>query len=265
MRAVPAFAVVCLAIALFLGIFRGKEEDFAYQDLIMREADGHTVPRAKVFDGVGWALRRRPAYQFWFLPDLIRQLVAHGDAPPYRVNEWVSDPPQAVITDRNCAVWLATHPDLGSYVVRHYVPLWRNLWLPGLSARLDPTHGAAQWYAPVDGDYRVIASPALAEHPWFAHPFAYRVAKPELDATAPSAVADVVWYVNRQPAAVFRGQLRLKKGDIVNVISLLREPIGIFLLPGKEPVWFRQPPPGVTLDSEAPRVTHVPDLSLLQW
>ncbi|HSP33284.1 MAG TPA: hypothetical protein VLU46_03090 [Thermoanaerobaculia bacterium] len=264
-RPAIAFAGVSLLIALFLVIFRGKESDFAYQDLIMREADAHTAANASVFDGVGWALRRSPAYQFWFLPDLIRQLVGHGFAPPYRVNEWIARPPQAVITDRNCAVWLAMHPDLGSYVVRHYVPLWRNLWLPALNARLDAMHGAAQWVAPVDGDYRVIASPALAEHPWFAHPFAYRIAKPEIDATQPGAVADMIWYVNRQPAAVFRGRLRLKKGDVVNVISMLREPIGIFLLPGNEPLWFRQPPPGVTLDSEAARVTHVPDLRLLQW
>ncbi len=265
LRAVAAFAAVCLVLAIYFGVFRGKEDDFTYQDLVMREADAHTRPLAKVFDGVGWALRRRPAYQFWFLPDLVRQLVAHGDAPPYRVNEWVADPPQAVITDRNCAVWLAMHPDLGSYVVRHYVPLWRNLWLPGLNARLDPAHPSAQWYAPADGDYRLIASPTLADHPWFAHPFAYRVAKPEVSATDPTAIADVVWYVNQQPAAIFRGKLHLKKGDIVNVISLVREPIGLFLLPGNEPLWFKQPPPGVTLDSEGPRVTHVPDLRLLQW
>jgi len=109
-RFVPAFAVVALVLSSVLVIFRGKERDFAYQDLIMREADSHTPPRSKVFDGVGWALRRKPAYQFWFLPDLIRQLVPHGDAPPYRVAEWIADPPAAVITDRNCAVWLPPKP-----------------------------------------------------------------------------------------------------------------------------------------------------------
>jgi hypothetical protein len=77
-RFVPAFAVVALVLSSALVIFRGKENDFAYQDLIMREADSHTPPLSKVFDGVGWALRRKPAYQFWFLPDLIRQLVPHG-------------------------------------------------------------------------------------------------------------------------------------------------------------------------------------------
>src|SRR5712691_2493944 len=143
--AIAAFAVLALIISAALSIFRGKERDFAYQDLIMREADAHTPPGSKVFDGVGWALRRKPAYQFWFLPDLIRQLIAHGHAPPYTIAEWIADPPRAVITDRNAAVWLAQHPDLGTFVVHHYVPLWRNLWLPGLSARLDQRTHVARW------------------------------------------------------------------------------------------------------------------------
>ncbi|HSP14830.1 MAG TPA: hypothetical protein VLV78_08770 [Thermoanaerobaculia bacterium] len=263
LRTVAVFAVVAMIISAGLVIFRGKEQDFAYQDLIMREAQSHTRPGSKVFDGVGWALRRNPAYRFWFLPDLIRQLIAHGYAPPYRVADWVVDPPAAVITDRNAAVWLAQHPDLGSMVVRHYLPLWRNLWLPALSARLEPGHAVAEWYGPVDGDYRLVASLALAEHPWFAHPLAYRVSEPtELHADHPSAIADVIWYVNRRPAAPVRGVLRLRKGDVVNAVSMMGEPVGIFLVPGSEPVWFRQPPLGVTLDSEAPRVTHVPDLRL---
>ncbi|HEY3055593.1 MAG TPA: hypothetical protein VGK31_06645 [Thermoanaerobaculia bacterium] len=263
-RVIAAFAVVALLLSAALSIFRGKERDFAYQDLIMREADAHTPPGSKVFDGVGWALRRKPAYQFWFLPDLIRQLVPHGHAPPYRIAEWITDPPRAVITDRNAAVWLAQNPDLGAFVIHHYVPLWRNLWLPALNVRLDREHGVAEWHTLMDGDYRVIASLALAAHPWFQHPLAYRVsANTEIRADSPSAIANVIWYVNRRPAAPVRGILRLRKGDIVNVVSMLPEPVGIFLLPGKEPVWFRQPPPAVTLDSEAPRVTHVPDLRLL--
>ena len=160
-RFVPAFVVLCLAISAFLSIFRGKENDFAYQDVIMREANAHTPPGSKVFDGVGWALRRKPAYRFWFLPDLIRQLVPHGDAPAYRVEQWVADPPAAVITDRNCAVWLAQNPQLGVFVVHHYLPLWRNLWLPGLSGVTSAKDRPLMWSVPADGDYRVVASPAL--------------------------------------------------------------------------------------------------------
>ncbi len=264
LRTVAAFATISLLIACGLVIFRGKERDFAYQDLIMREVQAHTPAGSKIFDGVGWALRRQPAYRFWFLPDLIRQLIAHGYAPPYRASEWALDPPAAVVTDRNAAVWLAQHPDLGAFVVRHYVPLWRNLWLPALSARLDPTHAVAEWYTPATGEYRLVASPSLAQHPWFQHPLAYRVSeRTELRADAPASIADVIWYVNRRPAAPVRGRLTVHKGDVVNAVSMMREPVGIFLFPGAEPVWFRQPPPGVTLDSEAPRVTHVPDLGLV--
>jgi hypothetical protein len=262
-KTVAVFAIIAMVISTGLVIFRGKERDLAYQDLIMREAQSHTPPGSKVFDGVGWALRRNPAYRYWFLPDLIRQLIAHGYAPPYRVADWVVDPPAAVITDRNAAVWLAQHPDLGAMVTRHYLPLWRNLWLPGLSARLDSSHAMAEWYAPVAGDYRLVASQALASHPWFAHPLAYGVSElTEVNAEHPTAIADVIWYVNRTPAAPVRGILRLRKGDVVNAVSMMREPVGIFLIPGSEPVWFRQPPLGVTLDSEAQRVTHVPDLRL---
>jgi hypothetical protein len=263
-RAIAAFAILSVVLSFVLVVFRGKERDFAYQDLIMREADAHTPPRSKVFDGVGWALRRKPAYQFWFLPDLIRQLVPHGDAPPYRIAEWIGDPPAAVITDRNAAVWLAQNPQLGVHVVRHYVPYYRNLWLPGLSARLDGAHPMVEWHAPADGDYRVVGSVALASHPWFQHPLAYRTsANTELRADAPSGITNLIWYVNRQPAAPVRGRLKLRKGDLVTVISMLPEPLGIFLLPGDEPVWFHQPPEGVTLDSEGPRTWHVPDLHLL--
>jgi hypothetical protein len=263
-RFVPAFAVIALVLSSALVIFRGKENDFAYQDLIMREADSHTPPRSKVFDGVGWALRRRPAYQYWFLPDLIRQLVPHGDAQPYRIAEWINDPPAAVITDRNCAVWLAQNPDLGAHVVHHYLPLWRNLWLPALSGITSLADKPLVWSVPADGDYRVIASPALVAHPWFHHPLAYRVSdRTELRVDNPSAISNVLWYVNNQPAAPLRGILKLHKRDVLTLVAMTTERIGVFLVPGQERVWFRQPPAGVTLDSEGGRVTHVPDLSLL--
>ncbi len=260
----PAFTVITLILSCLVVFFRGKESDFAYQDLIMREANARTPPRSKVFDGVGWALRRKPAYQFWFLPDLIRQLVPHGEAPPYRIAEWIADPPAAVITDRNCAVWLAQNPELGALVVRHYLPLWRNLWLPGLSGITSAGDKPLVWAAPADGDYRVYASPGLVAHPWFHHPLAYRVSdRTEVRFGTPSAIPNVLWYINNRPAAPLRGVLQLHKHDVLTMVSMTPERIGVFLIPGNESLWFRQPPPGVTLDSEGPRVTHVPDFRLL--
>ena len=50
---------------------------------------------------------------------------------------WIlSDPPAALITDRNAAVWIGREdPQLGAYVIRHYMPLWRNLLLASMLIR----------------------------------------------------------------------------------------------------------------------------------
>ncbi|MGZ8710938.1 MAG: hypothetical protein ACXW28_12010, partial [Thermoanaerobaculia bacterium] len=155
-RAVLAFVLVATLLHVPVVMLRGKELELRYQDRIMREADARTAPGSKVFDGVGWALRREPAYHFWFLPVLARQLVANGHAAPYTMAAWKSDPPAAVITDRNAAVWLASSPQPAGYVVRHYVPLLRNLWMPGMSARIEPG-GRAEWVVPAHGRYRLFA------------------------------------------------------------------------------------------------------------
>jgi hypothetical protein len=73
----------------------------------------------------------------------------------------------------------------------------------------------------------------------------------------------VIWYVNNRPAAPLKGILKLRKGDVVTLVAMTPERIAVFLVPGQERVWFRQPPDNVTLDSEGPRVTHIPDLSML--
>ncbi len=263
-KTVPVVALIAFGIAAFLVVFRGKERDLAYQDLIMREADARTPPHSTVFDGVGWALRRRPAYRFWFLPELARQLVAHADAAPYRPAEWAFDPPAAVITDRNAAVWLAQHRELGAFVAHHYLPFWRNLWLPALSARLDPAHSVAQWYAPADGAYRLFISPALAAHPWLQHPLAYGLSPAgSLQVGLPESVPNLLWYVNNRPAAPLRGVLNLHRRDAVTVVSVDQQRLGVFLIPGTDTRWFRQPPAGVTLDSEGPRTTHLPDMNVI--
>ncbi|HUP45455.1 MAG TPA: hypothetical protein VM779_08075 [Thermoanaerobaculia bacterium] len=247
-RTVLAFVVAALAITIPIVLLRGKELDLQYQDRIMREVHARTAADAKVFDGVGWAIRREPAYRFWFLPVLARQLVAAGHAPRYTVAEWIADPPAAVITDRNATVWLAMDRPLGSYVVRHYLPLWRDLLMPAMSARIE-AGGTAEWIVPASGRYRVMAGADLAAHPWFRIPLA-RV--PELH--RPLKV------VPRGAALLGLSQstLDLKRGSRLSLRSRAAEPLGVFLVPGDEPVWFRQPPPGVTIDAELPRVWHMP-------
>ena len=249
-------ALVALAAMLSVPVvmLRGKERELRYQDRIMREVDARTSPGAKVFDGVGWALRRQPAYHFWFLPVLARQLVANGHAAPYTLAAWMSDPPSAVITDRNAVVWLASTPQLGSYVARHYLPLLRNLWLPGMSARLDPG-GAAEWVVPATGRYRLVASPSFAGHSWWKTPFGLH-SPVELSGGSP---AGLTLTVNGSP--IDAGQpLELRHGQRLRASSTTAEPLGVFIVAGDEKAWFRQPPPDVTIDAEGPRSWHWPAL-----
>lgn len=254
---IPRRSVVIAIVAAawlvngFACVFRGKELDRAYQDVVMREVHARTRPGDKVWDGVGWALRREPAYRFWFLPEIARQLVAHGHAQPYRLE----DPPAAVIADYNALTWLRADRDLERAIVRHYVPVWRNLWMPGPNTLLQAGQ-TMEWTVPADGDYRLFASPALATHPWFRAPLfvgSYHEAdarRMEVRLGAPIAHPELGW-----PAIV-----RLRKGQRIRMTSRASVALGVLLVPGDDPVLFRQPPPGVTLDASTPRVTHVPRL-----
>lgn len=252
-RSLVAFVTVATLLHVPIVVLRGKERELRYQDQIMREADARTAPGSKVFDGVGWALRREPAYHFWFLPVLARQLVANGHAAPYTLAAWMSDPPAAVITDRNAAVWLASSPQLAGYVVRHYVPLLRNLWMPGMSARIEPG-GHAEWVVPANGRYRLFASRQFADHSWFATPFGLHTpVQMKADASGVSVMVNGVVADESQP-------IELRHGQRVHASSSSPLPLGVFLVPGDETWWFRQPPPGVTIDAEGPREWHWPSL-----
>jgi hypothetical protein len=182
----------------------------------------------------------------------VRELVRHGHIPPYRMKE----PPAAIITDRNAAVWLARNPELGTYAVRHYLPLWRNLWLPGMSSRIPP-RGTTDWVVPADGVYRVFASPLVASDPWFRQPLAYGVARPPIR-FAGVVPNSFVAFSNNGQSLGSPGALNLKQGDRLRAQSLDDSALGVFLVRGDDTMWFRQPPRGVTLDSEAGRVTHIP-------
>src|SRR5205085_4109787 len=147
-------------------VFRGKELDLAYQDFVMREVTARTKPGDRIWGGMIWAMQREPAYRLWFLPDMARHLVRLGYEPPFSV----ADPPAAVIIDHYAIVWVSTvQPELAHFLMTHYLPVWRKLWVPGLSARVMP-HTSMEWIVPADGAYRVIASAPLANHPWFRAP-----------------------------------------------------------------------------------------------
>jgi hypothetical protein len=218
----------------------------------MREVHARTAPGDQVWSGITWALHREPAYRFWFLPELARQLVREKLAAPYVVQH----PPAAIIFDYNALLWVGTvQRELAPYFIRHYVPLWRELWLPGMNARIPPGRAFA-WRVPRDGDYRVYVSVPLARHPWFRNPLAFATYK-KSDASKftielPEAGAGPVQF-----SAPLAG---LRQGTRLVATNTSDQELAVFLIPTNDRVLFRQPEGGATLEGETTRVTHVPRL-----
>jgi hypothetical protein len=249
---VAAMLLLASGVNVFASVFRGKEADLAYQDLIMSEVDRLTPADGKVFDGVGWALRRRPAYRYWFLPKLVQSLEAKGLFESYDPRR---DPPDAIITDHNAYVWLELHPQTAAYATSHYLPIWRNLWLPGMSARLN-AGGSAEWVVPATGAYRVYASEALLMHPWFRNPLpfgTFESRNSRIDLVG-FRRTDLQWTVDGAP--ISGDALKLKRGQHLRVAS--PHALGVMIVPAGMRSLFQQASPGVTLDAAAPPRTHVP-------
>lgn len=247
-EAVLALLAVTWCVNAYASVLRGKEDDRAFQDLTMREAHVRTKPGETVFAGMPWALDREPAYRFWFLPELARQLVTHRHAAPYSP---YAQRPAAVIADRSTLVWLTlVQPELGPYFVRHYTPVWRTVWVPGMNAALTP--GARQtWIVPRDGEYRLYVVPDATHHPWFTRPmYASAYGAPEIRLPEPGNHPALQWSID------IKSRVRLRRGQRIEVTS--SESLAVFLLDGEDRVIFRQPPKDVTLEAAAPRVTHWP-------
>ena len=248
---VAGVLIVVSAINVVVSVFRGKEADLEYQDRIMREVDALTPRDGKVFDGVGWALHRQPAYRYWLLPKLIETLEAKGIFATYSPQEMIANPPAAIITDHNMYTWLLLHREVAAIATRNYLPYWRNLWLPGMSARLTP--GAfAEWIVPATGAYRIYGSGALAMHPWFRNPLLF--------GTFESRGAEIALTGFPSAPTLPNDVVHLRRGQRFAVQSTASGSIGVMIVPAGTTSLFRQPPSGVTLDAAAPPVTHVPRL-----
>ena len=243
------FAVLVIAwcVNAFASLFRGKELDLAYQDFVMREVHERTRADEKVWSGIPWTLRREPAYRFWFLPDMARHLVARGYEPRYPLREIVRNPPAAVIADHYALIWMTSaQREIAPFFIRHYIPVWRNVWVPCMNVRLQPGQ-QFEWIVPRDGTYRLFASSEMAKHRWFRDPF----------------------YVAATSAANFTLRLPppretrvLRTGERFTLRNNEAHPIGVFLLPGDDAVIFREPPPGASLEPATPRVTHIPQFGV---
>jgi hypothetical protein len=258
-RIVIALLIVASLTNATVALFRGKEDDLRYQDAIMTEVDRRTPQGSKVFDSAGWALHREPAYRYWFLREIVRVLVDHGDFERYTPQEMLTQPPAAIIADHDLRLWLVRNPPLAVIATTHYLPSWRDLWLPGMSARLAP--GAAQArIVPADGEYRVFASARLATHPWFLRPLNFgRRWGADVPLRDSDASADVAFVVDHRPAPSAR-TLSLRKGSHIVIANRGAVPLGVMLVRGDPADHFRQPPFGVTLEASASPQWHVPRL-----
>jgi hypothetical protein len=263
-RAVIALVLIAAAVNIAAAVFRGKESDTVYEDFVMREIDRRTPPASKVFDSVGWALRRDPAYRYWFMRENVFVMEEHKLFESYTIADVLRDPPGAVIADHDMRKWLFRHWTFGKFVVTHYLPLWREIWLPGMSARVTPPAPAARWIVLADGTYDVYASTNLAAHPWYRQPLAFDL--PLWRGAGPPSAADrgarIDWFVDGAPISATT-TLTLRRGQRLDAISREPLPVGIMLINKTNDAAFCQPPPGTTLEgSDAPQ-WHVPNLGAL--
>ena len=260
---------VLLCISAAVGTFRGKEGDTRYQDRIMREAGRETPPESKVWDSVGWTIRRKPAYRYWFLRMIVNELEQRGTFEPYTANELLADPPAAVIADHDTRGWMLRHRQLGQAVVAHYLPAETDLWLPGMSGRL-AGGSRIDWVVPADGTYTIYASSRLASHPWFRQPL-YFESRMWRDRAAvairsgDAAPVSVAFTVNGAPIPIGAKTLTLHRLDRLAATSSAPVPIGILLPRIARERLFILPPPGVTLEGSASPRWHIPDLSVLAY
>jgi hypothetical protein len=256
-----ALLIAAWCVAAFASVLRGKELDRAYQDRIMKEAHARTAATEKVWSGAGWAIRREPAWHYWFMPGLVTDLVRTGNAEPYGVQHVLRDPPAAIVADYAVIKWLGHQPQLRRFLVRHYVPALRNLWIPAPNARLTESQRSAQWIVLQDGIYATYATPAFAAHPWFERPVVVNpMDRPDASRMAlrlgiPSHPAELRLSVDGVP---LESVATLRKGQRVAAQWLGNGAIGVFIVPIAETDLFVQPPPEATLEAAYPRKTHWP-------
>jgi hypothetical protein len=240
-------AAIAVVLAIQMALFtRSGGVSMKYHDAVMREVDRRTLPNEKVWDGVGAALRREPAYRYWFLPSVVRIAAQRNLIPSYRAQDILKDPPAAILHSVRVRYWFLQFPDAGLHVVHHYVPLYRDLWIPGLSGTIENGQ-RAEWRAPRAGRYRLVASELLPKHPWFFTPLNYAIMAgsdattyevelmrlPQVDRRRLQLVVDGV----PVDAAVFT----LKKNSYVSLQSNVAKPIGVLIVPEDVTTLFLSP------------------------
>ena len=242
-RAVGVAAVVALIISSVNVLCLNRDLDLRYQDFIMREADRRTPPDGVVLDPVGWAIRRAPAYRYWFVPSLVHVMVAMGRMEPYRPADLLRRPPAVVLANERTGYWFNSDPELGRFVTSHYAPLLPNLWIPAPNAVIEPG-GTMRWTVLRDGDYGIYASPLLAKHPWFRQPLVVLRRNIddlqfELRPFAAQSFAQLHWRVDGREVSPQAGTLSLRQGQSLEVASTAADRVGVFVVDSREQMLFQ--------------------------
>lgn len=234
-------AILVIGIVLAFNLTRliqpSMDGPMRYQDAIMRAVHVRTLPHERVFDGVGYALHRPPAYRYWFLPAGVRMLAMRGLIEPYGLREMMAAPPAAIVFSYRVSFWLQAFPDAGAWAMRHYIPMYRDLWVPALSARIEPSGPGVAWVVPRDGLYRLHASELLAKHPWFREPLSralavgdaaqvYVIPLQELDTVDLRRVRITIDDLPLASTVV-----ALRKGQTVRLRGAWTVPVGVLLAP----------------------------------
>lgn len=230
-----AVAPVAIVLNLLTLAGGGFGNEMRYQDEVMRAADRLTRPDEAVWDGTGYALRRPPAYRYWFFPTGLRFLAADGKVEPYEPQR---DPPAAIVYNLRLARWFEIFPRTAFYAVHHYVPLYRNLWIPGLSAAVPPGRRLV-WSMAREGEYEVHASSLLLRHPWLERPLEYAAVNGpsaaryeiDLDRLPAGGAERLRWWVDGKELPAGTRSFRVRRGARVELISTAPEAIGVLVVP----------------------------------
>ena len=117
------------------------------------------------------------------------------------------------------------------YATKHYLPVYRNLWVPGMAVVVGGRQSAvgSRWIAPRAGVYDIWASESLLRHPWLTTPLDYAAVEGPLATRyviplaklPPSPPEALEWTVDggKQPRGV--RSLTLKAGSRVELVSTL--------------------------------------------
>jgi hypothetical protein len=237
-----ALAASVAGVALLVAVLQAAPTfgaEMEYQDAVMTAADKLTADGETVLDGAGYALRRTPAYRYWFLPHGVRTLAAMRRIDPYDLRDITTAPPGAIIYDYRLALYLQNFPDVARYATTHYVPVYRNLWVPGLTITAGPAPRRLTWIAPRAGQYQIYASELLTKHPWLTNPLGYaalegpaatRYAIP-LSQLPPAPSGSMQWSVDGVPQPPGVQALKLRKGARVDLVASPPRATGILLVP----------------------------------